>query len=121
MFSISLRRLLPVMMALLWFLAAHPASLFSQWLPHCMDPRFDLLKAYWMGVEFQQRQQEYRDWQNQERRRVPIYNARLNGAVVAFHKHIVQDDHYLTTNCSICRAYLQEIKSYSKKIERAMK
>lgn len=80
-----------------------------------------LLKMRWMGIEFQQRQREYQAWQEQERRSVPIYYARLNAAVVGFHKHISKDNRYLTVNCSICRTYLQEIRSYSMKIEKAMR
>jgi hypothetical protein len=56
-----------------------------------------------------------------ERRNVPVYNARLNSAVLAFHEHIIQDGHYLVTNCSLCRKHLSQIKSYSKKLDQAMK
>ena len=99
--------------------AIWPAGLHSQ--SCCSDSRFELLKAQLMGIEFKQRQLEHRVWQAGERRNVPVYNARLNGAVIAFHKHIVKDDHYLATNCGLCRKFLQQIKSYSKKIEQAMK
>ena len=51
---------------------------------------------------------------------VPVYNARLNNAVIEFHKHISKDAHYLATNCHICRKYLKEIKSASKKLQSAM-
>jgi hypothetical protein len=105
--------------ALPLLLALWPAGLHSQ--SCCSDPRFEILKAQLLGIEFKQRQLEYLVWQAGERRNVPVYNARLNGAVVAFHKHIVKDDHYLATNCGLCRKFLQQIKSYSKKIEQAMK
>jgi hypothetical protein len=52
---------------------------------------------------------------------VPVYNAHLNEALIEFHEHISKDEHYLVTNCGICRKYLSEIKSYSKKLEQAMK
>ena len=70
--------------------------------------------------EFEQRQNQYSSWKERERRNVPVYNARLNGALASFHKHI-GDDHYLFANCTICRKYLKEIKTYSKKLEQAMK
>ena len=49
------------------------------------------------------------------------YNARLNNAVVGFHRHITKDDHYKHTNCAACRGYLDEIRKYAKKIDKAMK
>ncbi|MCI0420153.1 MAG: hypothetical protein L0312_13175 [Acidobacteria bacterium] len=121
MFSVNKRKLLLFVITSPLLLAAHSVCLFSQWNPCCADPRLEVLKTYLMGIEFQKRQREYQAWQERERRNVPTYNARLNGAVVAFHKHISKDNHYLTVNCSICRTYLQEIRSYSKKIEKAMK
>jgi len=104
---------LPLLFAL-W-----PAALHSQ--SCCSDPRWELLKTQLMGIEFQQRQLEYRAWRDRERHNVPVYNARLNGAVIAFHKHITKDDHYLVTNCGLCRKHLQQIRSYSKKLDEAMK
>ena len=74
-----------------------------------------------MGMQFQRLQMDSRAWHDRERRNVPIYNARLNIAVIAFHKHITQDDHYLITNCALCRKHLRQITSYSKKLDRAMK
>jgi len=118
MVSIRKGKAIPVAVLPLLF-ALWPAALHSQ---SCrLDPQFELLKVQLLGVEFKQRQMEYRVWQAGERRNVPVYNARLNGAVIAFHKHIVKDDHYLATNCGLCRKYLQQIRSYSKKIEQAMK
>ena len=74
-----------------------------------------------MSAEFRKLQTECQTWQNLERRNVPVYNARLNGAVIAFHRHITKDDHYLITNCGSCRKYLEQIKLYSKKLVQAMK
>jgi len=74
-----------------------------------------------LGRDFEKRQNEFRAWKLQERRNVPVYNVHLNGALIDFHKHILKDEHYLLTNCGICRKYLSEIKSYSKKLEQAMK
>jgi hypothetical protein len=111
------KALFPTVFPLLF--ALWPPGLHSQTC--CLDPQFELLKVQWVGIEFKQRQMEYRIWQASERRNVPVYNARLNGAVLAFHKHIVKDDHYLATNCGLCRKYLQQIRSYAKKIEQAMK
>ena len=75
---------------------------------------------YW-AMDFEARQSEYRAWKLLERRKVPSYNAQLGGVIVEFHRHLSKDEHYLVTNCSICRKYLSEIKSYSKKLEQAMK
>ena len=80
-----------------------------------------LRRAELTGIDFYNRQDAFHSWKQQERRRVPVYNARLNGVLIDFHKHISKDDHYLATNCGICRKYLHEIKSYSKKLEQAMK
>ena len=96
-----------------------PSSVHSQ--SCCPDPRLDLLITQLRSAEFKQRQMEYRAWKDLERRNVPVYNARLNGAVIAFHKHITKDDHYLVTNCKLCRKHLEQIRSYSKKLEQAMK
>jgi len=41
--------------------------------------------------------------------------------VIEFHNHILKDEHYLLTNYGICRKYIGEIKSYSKKLDHAMK
>ena len=78
--------------------AAWPAALPSQ--SCCPDFRLELLQTQLMGIEFKQRQLESQAWRERERRNVPVYNARLNGAVLAFHKHIIKDGHYLITNCS---------------------
>ena len=83
--------------------------------------RLELLRAQMLGRDFEQRQNDFRLWKLQERRRVPAYNAQLHGAVIDFHNHILKDEHYLLTNCGICRKYIGEIKSYSKKLEQAMK
>jgi hypothetical protein len=99
--------------------ATWPAAIHSQ--SCCSDFRFELLQTQQMAIEFQQRLLESRAWRDRERRNVPVYNARLNGAVLAFHKHIIQDDHYLVTNCPLCRKHLSQIKSYSKKLDQAMK
>ena len=100
-------------------LAVLPSALRSQ--SCCQDSRLELLKAQLMTVEFKQRQKAYQAWKDLERRNVPVYNARLNGAVIAFHKHIMSDGHYLVTNCGLCRKHLAEIRSYSKKLVEAMK
>jgi len=55
---------------------------------------------------FEKRQNEFRARKLQERRNVPVYNAHLNGALIDFHNHISKDEHYLVTNCGICRKYL---------------
>lgn len=89
--------------------------------PCCPGFHPDLLQSQQMAAQFRQMQLEYRAWRDRDRRNVPVYNARLNGAVIAFHKHITKDDHYLTTNCSLCRKHLSQIKSYSRKLDRAMK
>lgn len=113
MFSIGKRKLSLSAVVLPMLVAIWPAGLYSQ--------TFELLKAQQMGIEFQQLQLESRAWRDRERRNVPVYNARLNGAVIAFHKHITRDDHYLVTNCSLCRKHLSQIRSYSKKLDQAMK
>lgn len=99
--------------------AASPGTLHSQ--SCCLSPVFDLLKVQTMSLEFYRTQLEYRASRDRERRNVPLYNVRLNGAVIAFHKHISKDDHYLVKNCGICRKHLDQIRSYSKKLDRAMK
>lgn len=83
--------------------------------------RWELLRAQMLGRDFKKLQGDSRLWKEQERRRVPVYNVHLNGAVIDFHNHILKDEHYLVTNCGICRKYISEIKSYSKKLEQAMK
>lgn len=105
--------MLPLLIAI-WPAAVHSQSC-------CPDPRFELLKTQLMAIEFKQRQLEHRAWRDRERHNVPVYNARLNGAVLAFHKHITKDDHYLVTNCGLCRKHLDQIRSYSKKLDQAMK
>jgi|KBSSwiStaDraftv2_1062776.scaffolds.fasta_scaffold72480_3 hypothetical protein len=81
----------------------------------------DLFRGEVLAMDFEARQSEYRAWKLLERRKVPSYNAQLGGVIVEFHRHLSKDEHYLVTNCSICRKYLSEIKSYSKKLEQAMK
>ena len=119
MFSIGKRKLSVSAVVLPLLVAVWPAPLRSQ--SCCPDLRLELLQTQLMGIEFKQRQLESRAWRERERRNVPVYNARLNGAVLAFHKHIIKDGHYLITNCSLCRKHLSQIKSYSKKLDQAMK
>jgi hypothetical protein len=119
MFSIGKRKLSVSAVVLPLLVAVWPAPLRSQ--SCCPDFRLELLRTQLMGIEFKQRQLESRAWRERERRNVPVYNARLNGAVLAFHKHIIKDGHYLITNCSLCRKHLSQIKSYSKKLDQAMK
>ena len=77
----------------------------------CCDLSYlELLQTERVSMEFFKSQEDYRIAQMEERRRVPVYNARLNNAVADFHKHITKDSHYLVTNCAICRKYLSEIK-----------
>ena len=108
---------LSVILPLLFVIS--PTAVHSQ--SCCSDFRLELLQSQKIGIEFQQRRLEARAWRERERRNVPVYNARLNGAVLAFHKHIIQDGHYLVTNCSLCRKHLSQIRSYSKKLDQAMK
>ena len=119
MSSIGKRKLSPSAIVLPMLLSIWPVTLHSQ--SCCPDFRFELLQTQQIAVEFQQKLRESRAWRDRERRNVPVYNARLNGAVLAFHKHIIQDGHYLVTNCSLCRKHLSQIKSYSKKLDQAMK
>jgi hypothetical protein len=71
--------------------------------------------------QFEQTVVQYQAERRRERLNVPVYNARLNNAVVGFHRHITKDDHYKHTNCAACRGYLDEIRKYAKKIDKAMK
>jgi hypothetical protein len=119
MSSIGKRKLSLSAIALPLLFAIWPTTLRSQ--SCCADFRLELLQTQQMSIEFQQRRLESRAWRDRERRNVPVYNARLNGAVLAFHKHIIHDGHYLVTNCSLCRKHLSQIKSYSKKLDQAMK
>lgn len=119
MSSTTTYRILGCSLALLLLLALRPIVVLNAQMPSYL--RLELLEAQMRGCDFAQRQNDYRLWKLQERRRVPAYNVHLNGAVVDFHNHILKDDHYLVTNCGICRKYLGEIKSYSKKLEQAMK
>jgi len=119
MSSIGKRKLSLWSIVLPFLFATWPNAMHSQ--SCCSDFRFELLQTQQMANEFQQRRLETRAWRDRERRNVPVYNARLNGAVLAFHKHIIQDDHYLVTNCPLCRKHLSQIKSYSKKLDQAMK
>jgi hypothetical protein len=100
-------------------LALQPPVVLNAQMPNYL--RLDLLEAQKRGRDFEQSQNDFRLWKLQERRKVPTYNAHLNGAVIKFHNHILKDEHYLLTNCGICRKYIGEIKSYSKKLEQAMK
>lgn len=100
-------------------LALQPAVVLNAQMPNYL--RLDLLEAQMRRHDFEERQKDFRLWKLQERRKVPAYNAHLNGAVIGFHNHILKDEHYLLTNCGICRKYLGEIKSYSKKLQQAMK
>ena len=98
--------------------AIWPAALHSQ--SCCPDFRLELLKPNswesnsdsdcWSPVPGRQGTPERPGLQ------CPAQRRRL-----AFHKHIIKDDHYLVTNCALCRKYLKQIKSYSKKIDQAMK
>jgi len=117
MSSISKYRILRCNLALL-LPALRPAVLDAQ-MPNYL--RLELIQAQMLGRDFEQRQSNFRLWKLQERRKVPAYNAHLNGAVIEFHNHILKDEHYLLTNCGICRKYIGEIKSYSKKLDHAMK
>jgi len=103
---------------LLLLITFHPEVLQAQ-LSRALQ--FELLRIQMSGRDSEKWQNGFRAWKLQERRNVPVYNARLNGALIEFHKHILKDEHYLVTNCGICRKYLSEIKSYSKKLEQAMK
>ena len=116
---LAIKKLKPAMSTGALLLAVLPGALRSQ--SCCENPQLELLRAQLMSAEFRKLQTEYRAWQNLERRNVPVYNARLNGAVLAFHGHITKDNHYLTTNCGLCRKYLEQIKLYSKKLVQAMK
>ena len=119
MSSIVTYRVLGCSLALLLLLALHPVVVLNAQLPDYL--RLELLRAQTLDRDFEQRQNDFSLWKLQERRRVPVYNAHLNGAVVDFHNHILKDEHYLATNCKICRKYIREIKSFSKKLEQAMK
>ena len=119
MSSIGKRKLTRSAIALPLLFTIWPAALRSQ--SCCPDFRLELLETQQSGREFRQRLLDSRAWRDRERRNVPVYDARLNGFVLAFHKHIIKDDHYLVTNCSLCRKYLSQIKSYSKKLDQAMK
>jgi len=119
MSSIGKRKLTLSAIVLPLLFAIRPDAVHSQ--SCCADFRLELLQTQQMSIEFQQRLRDSRAWRDRERRNVPVYNARLNGAVLAFHKHIIQDGHYLVTNCSLCRKHLSQIKSYSKKLDQAMK
>jgi hypothetical protein len=85
------------------------------------DVQFQMMIARSHTREFEAAVSQYQAYQEKERLNVPVYNARLSSAVAAFHKHITKDDHYKHTNCATCREYLNEIRTYSKKIAKAMK
>jgi succinate dehydrogenase/fumarate reductase-like Fe-S protein len=76
------------------------------WNPNLVDPHLELRAVYWIRVSFDHSQREFRGHQEEERRKVPVYNAHLNGAVVAFHAHSSKDNHHLIMNCALCRKYL---------------
>ena len=118
MSSTTKYRILGCSLALLLLLALRSVVVNAQ-MPNSL--RLELLEAQMRRYEFDQRRNDFRLWKLQERRRVPVYNVHLNGAVIEFHNHIVKDEHYLVTNCRLCRKYIGEIKSYSKKLEQAMK
>ena len=86
---------------LLLLLAVRPVVVLNAQLPNHL--RLELLRTQMLGRDFKKRQSEFRLWKEQERRRVPVYNVHLNGAVIDFHNHILKDEHYLVTNCGICR------------------
>ena len=102
--------LLQCPLALLLFVAIHPEVLHAQ-LPRALQLELIRTRATSNSGRTNSAMQE--------RRNVP--DAQLNGALIDFHNHISKDEHYLVTNCGICRKYLSEIKSYSKKLEQAMK
>jgi hypothetical protein len=119
MSSIGNRKLNLLSVVLPLLFAISPTAVHSQ--SCCPDFRLGLLQSQHIGSEFQQRRAGVPCLARPERRNVPVYNARLNSAVLAFHEHIIQDGHYLVTNCSLCRKHLSQIKSYSKKLDQAMK
>lgn len=82
MSSIGKRKLSLSSIVLPLLFAIWPAALRSQ--SCCPDFRLELLEAQQTGIEFRQRLLESRAWRDRERRNVPTYNARLNGAVLAF-------------------------------------
>ena len=112
-------RILGCSFALLLLLAFRSTVVLNAQMPNYL--RFELLRVQTLRRDFEERQNDSRWWKLQERRKVPLYNARLNGAVIEFHNHILKDEHYLLTNYGICRKYIGEIKSYSKKLDQAMK
>ena len=83
------------LLLLLLLLALRPAVLNAQ-MPNL---RLEELRTQLLARDFEQRQNDLRLWKLQERRNVPLYNARLNGDVIEFHNHILKDEHYLLTNC----------------------
>jgi hypothetical protein len=119
MLSIGKRKLSVSAAVLALVVSIWPGALHSQ--SCCSYFPLEVLETQQMGMQFQRLQMDSRAWHDHEHRNVPIYNARLNIAVIAFHKHITQDDHYLITNCALCRKHLRQITSYSKKLDRAMK
>ena len=56
--------------------------------PSATTSPFGIAQGPMLGRDFERRQNEFRSWKLQERRRVPTYNALLNDAVIDFHKHI---------------------------------
>jgi len=72
MLSITKSRLLQC--TLLPLVTIRPAVLHAQ-LPHGL--RLALLKAQALGLDFEKRQNQFRLWKLQERRRVPDYDVHL--------------------------------------------
>jgi len=95
MSSIARPQSLRCAVALLLLLAIPPGAVLNGQVPQHL--RLELLNAQMLGRDFKRRQSDFRAWKLEERRRVPGYNAQLNGAVVDFHNHISKDDHYLLT------------------------
>src|SRR5262245_55436286 len=117
----DVRRFIGAIVVVVLTLAVVPAQVRAQGLACCgNDAQFEVLRMKMSGVSFEEPQDRYRSMKERERHNVPLYNARLNAALIDFHKHIA-DDHYLATTCAICRKYVKEITSYSKKLSEAMK
>jgi len=87
----------------------------------CCLGEWQLLAANARVQQFDQAVAQYQTEQRRERLNVPVYDARLNNAVIGLHRHITKDDHYKHANCAECREYLNQIRKYARKIEKAMK
>ncbi len=119
----NIRRLIgSIVVVVVLLLAVVPAQVRAQWPASCCgsDAQYEVLRMKMSGVSFEESQDRYLSMKERERHNVPLYNARLNAALIDFPKHIA-DDHYLATNCGLCRKYVNEITSYSKKLSEAMK